>query len=517
MPNVMTLVRLLLASGPILVGSIGAPTVGWPVSETTQLSATSVAGSSPESDALLAPRFAQTDMDEPLDEPLDEEEELDGPVQRTEDAAGDEPLDAPLGDIESAPVTDDSIAIDLEPLDAPLDAEVVDQPDPKTEILDAPLTDETVAVIPVAEPAVATMPVTKPVAAAVPGAKKVVSEPIASKAKPVTSVRKKGVVPDRVVVVSGRQPLPSLLNDCDVAVGSGRAAVGSDCGTVPVVAGYQPAILRAPGSAALISTENPSVITSRRDGVQIGEYPEPDLGDSIATTVRAAIFPEDVIVPEILIVPGEVTVAGNTSREDPIVLWRSELEAAALETGIPVEMLATAIRATSNGNPLAESPTGGVGLMHVPIGELLARGIREDQWRDPATNIRIGAQLMAVGVSPADVRSGAAVTQYLANSCSAGDACSQNISEQVDEWIVYYRLRATTEGTQPQASAAEIMDDRGWPFVEETGEVAADPLARVPNGNEDSGLPTWSPLSDAPEQDEQPWDWDWPWSPAQEE
>jgi hypothetical protein len=510
MPNVMTLVRLLLATGPIIVGSIDATTVSWPVVETTELGAIAVTGSGPRSVGMLAPRTAQTDTDEPLDEPLDPEEELDGPVQRTEDATGDEPLDGPLLEEEPAPVTDetdDSIAVDVEPLDAPLEAEVVDQPDVETEILDAPLIDETVAVVPVAEP----------VAAAVPVAKKVVSEPVASKGKLVTSVRKKGVVPDRVVVVSGRQPLPSSLNECDVAVGSGRSTVGSDCGIVPVVAGHQPAIPRVPGSAALISTENPSVITSRRDGVQIGEYPEPDLGDSIATTVRAAIFPEDVIVPEVLIVPGEVTVAGNTSREDPIVLWRSELEAAALETGIPVEMLATVIRATSNGNPLAESPTGGVGLMHVPTGELLARGIREDQWRDPATNIRIGAQLMAAGVSPAEVRSGAAVTQYLADSCGVEDVCSQNISEQVDEWIVYYRLRATTDGAQPQASPAEIMDEIGWPFAEEVDETAADPLARVPGGEEANGVPTRSPHPNAPGPDEQPWEWNWPWSPAGDE
>lgn len=497
MPNVMKLVRLLAASAPIVLGSFS------PL----------LSHGGPDSGVIAMPRLAQTEPDEPLDEPLDSEEALDGPEQRTEDQVEADPLDAPLADEEPAPVieeTDDSIAVEADPLDSPLEADVIDQPEAETDILDAPLADEVVAVVPVVEP----VPVIAPVA-------KKPAEPVSDKGKPVTSVRKKASEPDRVVVVSGRRPLPAGLNDCDVAVGTGRATVGSDCGEVPVVAGHQPAIPRLPGSAALISTENPSLITSRRDGVQIGEYPEPTLGDSIATTVRAAIFPEDVVVPEILIVPGEVVVAGNSSREDPIVLWRSELERASLETGIPIEMLATVIRATSNGNPLAESPTGGVGLMHVPAGELLARGIREDQWHDPATNIRIGAQLMAAGASPADARSGVAVTQYLASSCGTDAACSQTISSHVDEWIVYYRLRATTDGVRPQASPAEIIQASGWPFAAETDETAADPLARVPGhdeGPDEGSRPAAWPLpADDPVEEEPAIDWNWPWSPGDEE
>lgn len=504
MLNVMKLIRLLAASGPIVLGSA-----------TPLLSPADA-----ELGVLAMPWLAQTETDEPLDEPLDSEEALDAPVQRVEDSVDSEPLDAPLADAEPATAEPgDSIAVEADPLDAPLETEVIDQPDAETEVLDAPLADETVAAVPVAEP----VAVAAPVAVKAPVAK-VASLPDSDKGRPVTSVRKKAATPERVVVVSGRRPLPASLDACDVAVGTGRATVGSDCGVVPAIAGFQPAIPRAPGSAALISTDNPTVITSRRDGVQIGEYPEPTLGDSIATTVRAAIFPDDVIVPELLIVPGEVVVAGNTSREDPIVLWRSELEVAALETGIPVEMLATVIRATSNGNPLAESPAGGVGLMQVPVRELLARGIREDQWHDQATNIRIGAQLMAAGASPADVRSGVAVTQYLASSCGTDESCSQTISSQVDEWIVYYRLRATTDRGQPQASPAEIIQAtqaNGWPFADETDEAAADPLARIPGHVEkpvEDNLPILWPLpADEPVEDEPAIDWDWPWSPGDED
>lgn len=511
MPKLMTPFRMLVASGTIVLGSVNGPTAHWPAPMVRAVETVLPATGGRPNEGIPTPRLAQTDIEEPLDQPIDSEDALDGPVQRTEDEVAAEPLDAPL--VEAA--SDDSIAVAADPLDAPLEDDVIDQPEAETEVLDAPLTNETVAIAPVAEPVAAAAPVA-PVAISAPVAKKV-AEPVSDKGKPVTSVRKKAATPDRVVVVSGRRPLPAALAECDVAVGTGRATVGSDCGDVPAIAGFQPAIPRVQGSASLISAENPSLITSRRDGVQIGEYPEPTLGDSIATTVRAAIFPEDVIVPEILIAPGEVVVAGNTSREDPIVLWRSELEAAALETGIPVEMLATVIRATSNGNPLAETSTGGVGLMHVPSGELLARGIREDQWHDPATNIRIGAQLMAAGAAPTEVRSGAAVTRYLASSCGAGDACDPSITAQVDEWIVYYRLRATTGGGQPNASPDEIIQASGWPFTEDTEAAVADPLARVPGRDEvpqTSGIPAVSPLPDRePVEDEPAIDWNWPWSP----
>jgi hypothetical protein len=406
-----------------------------------------------------------------------DDELLDEPLAQA-DTLTDEPLDAPLDDEVVAVGGDDADIAEIEPLDAPL-GEVAGLPEVDVEAVDAPLPETDVAVVPLAEPT----PV--PVAAtSAPLSVKPKGAPVAVTGKPVTSVRKKPVPQDQVVVVAGRRPLPAELASCEVAVGAGRATVGSGCEQAPVVVEFQPAIPRVPGSAALISAENPSVITSRRDGIQIGTYPEPTLGDSIATTVRAAIFPEDVVVPEILIVPGEVVVAGNRSREDPIVLWRSELESASATSGIPIEMLATVITMSVHGNVDADLADGRVGPMQVPVAELVARGISEDQWDDPATNIRIGAELLATGASAADLQSGAAVTNYLERDCAPG-ACNSPETADVHELIVHYRLRATGGATEATTATDRVRDTANWPFDDEDGPGVPDPRARLGGNNEE--------------------------------
>lgn len=501
-----------------------------------------------QDEPLDAPVLAEESLDdgraetvEPLDENRSQTDEpADKPRVQVE-----EPLDAPPVEPEMAEVPPPveparpPIVEAADPLDAPLGDDIVQAP-PDDEVLDAPISPAPVAVVPAPEiepaapPPVTTSPPQQaaPVApvesAAAPVTAPAKSAPVAAEpapvakdqAKPVTSVRSKGATHDPVVVVSGRRPLPSSLADCGVAVGAGRSTVGVNCDDTPVTVAHQPAIPRVPGSAALVSTEDPATITSRRDGIQIGEYADPDLGESIATTVRAAIFPEDVIVPDILIVPGELTVAGNRSREDPIVVWRSELEQAAQETGIPVEMLATVIRVTSNGDPEAASPTG-VGLMHVPISELVARGISEDKWVDPATNIRIGAQLLAEGAaSPSDVLSGAAVAQYLAGTCGENPECASASTSQVNEWIVYYRLRATTHPAVVATQGDATTNDENWPFSDEIPAPSTDPIGDRQRAKEQAeqeaqrtrNLPT---LSAAKPEDEP--DWNWPWTPPAEE
>lgn len=493
-------------------------------------------------------------MDEPLDAPVLAGESLDdgrvevpGPAEPTDDGRAqvdepedssltqvDEPLDAPRTEPEvvQAPPTPGPTQVPIvavtDPLDAPTADDGMVQVPPGGDALDAPVTQAPVAVVPApatsapvadsAPPAatVSTAPTTAPVAEA-PVTKQ--PDPVAAEnAKPVTSVRSKGAAQAPVIVVAGRRPLPASLAECDVAVGAGRSTVGVGCDDTSVTAAHQPAIPRSPGSAALVSNAGPATITSRRDGVQIGEYADPDLGDSIATTVRAAIFPEDVIVPDVLIVPGELTVAGNTSREDPIVVWRSELEQAALETGIPVEMLATVIRVTSNGDPGAESPSG-VGLMHVPVAELVARGVSEDKWVDPATNIRIGAQLLAAGAaSPSDVLSGAAVNQYLADSCGDRPDCAGTTASQVNEWIIYYRLRATTDPLGAVSSDAAATGDDNWPFSDAVVAPSTNPIADRKREREQAEREAERALPGilAAKPEDEP-EWDWPWTPPSSE
>ncbi|MDQ3694209.1 MAG: hypothetical protein M3464_11340 [Chloroflexota bacterium] len=469
-------------------------------------------------------------LDEPLDGPLDRDDVLDGPVQVVDTTDDFEPLDAPL---DIAEVLDEPVPVAEEVLDAPiqvaeeiLDApiqvaeEVLDAPIDDREVLDAPL-DDSIAVLPLLEPLdapvvaetidlppakapplvvdpgpkpLAVAPVAKPVAKSVAAPKAVAADPKAA-SKPVTSVRSKGEPPGgRVEVTAGVSGAPAARGGCDVAVAAGRATAGSDCGAVPAVAALQPAITRSPGSSALISTDNPSLVTSRRDGVQIGEYPAATLGDSIATTVRAAIFPEDVIVPEVLIVPGDLVVAGNDAREDPIVLWRSELDQAAAETGVPVEILATAIRATSRGELYGQSATGGVGLMFVPVEELMARGVHRGDWFDPATNIRVGAEIMAEAGAVSPLPPEAALTNYLALSCGTPTACGLPEATGVADWIVHYRLRMTNDGQDrgaatiatatvavaPTVAVAEepVALGQDWPFADDTAaEPVFDPFA----------------------------------------
>jgi hypothetical protein len=501
MTKLGTVVRMLVASGALVVGSSVGPVLASTTLTTVNADATLVV---PDGAPFVAPgrlppvttivwlagpvsdlddgpsddQLAQIDLDEPLDAPLEDEDEAgDEPLDDGE-PADDDPLDEPLD--EPGPADDGQAPVaEVEPLDAPLDDTVVDQPDDDVEVLDAPRLETEVAVVPVTDP----LPSAPAVTTTAP-VKTTAAAPVPIKAKPVTSVRKKGVPEDRVVVVAGRRPLPAELATCDVAVGSGRTTVGSDCEPTSVIAAHQPAIPRVPGSSALISTDNPSLITSRRDGIQIGTFPEPTLGDSIATTVRAAIFPEDVVVPDILIVPGEVVVAGNRSREDPIVVWRSELEEASATSGIPIEMLATVITMTVHGELDPDLADGRVGPMQVPVAELAARGISEDQWTDPATNIRVGAELLATGSSAADLQSGAAVTSYLAGSCGPGDTCNQPDGTTVNELIVHYRLRATSAQEAAQAPANQVGQSSGWPF-DDNEPAPPDPFARLRGHDEE--------------------------------
>jgi hypothetical protein len=73
--------------------------------------------------------------------------------------------------------------------------------------------------------------------------------------------------------------------------------------------------------------------------------------------------------------------------DDPVLIWLPEILTAAEETGVSPSLIAGMIQVESQGELLATSPHGARGLMQMVPEQLVAQGILEHLWHDPATNI----------------------------------------------------------------------------------------------------------------------------------
>ena len=109
--------------------------------------------------------------------------------------------------------------------------------------------------------------------------------------------------------------------------------------------------------------------------------------------------------------------------DDPVLRWLPEILDAAERTGTPPSLIAAVIYVESTGDPYAISPAGARGLMQIMPDELRARDIPRARWHDPATNIRVGAGILAERRDATGSWQGA-VSHYFGIGCDAHGTCT---------------------------------------------------------------------------------------------
>jgi hypothetical protein len=122
--------------------------------------------------------------------------------------------------------------------------------------------------------------------------------------------------------------------------------------------------------------------------------------------------------------------------DEPVLRWLPEMVAASKATGTPITIIAGVMRLESSGDPNIVSVAGARGLMQVMPFHFQDRGIPETQWHDPATNIMVGASILAgndAGGSWAE-----AVAAYFGYGCDAYGTCTAQYVEVAFSWAAYY-------------------------------------------------------------------------------
>lgn len=120
---------------------------------------------------------------------------------------------------------------------------------------------------------------------------------------------------------------------------------------------------------------------------------------------------------------------------DPVLQWRPEIVAASRATGVPPSLIAGIMAIESSGNRWEVSVAGAIGLMQVMPDELLAHGVSVDVGFDPATNVLVGAWILAE-------RSGAgwelAAGYYFGIGCDAYGTCTGAYVRAALAWAAAY-------------------------------------------------------------------------------
>jgi hypothetical protein len=111
--------------------------------------------------------------------------------------------------------------------------------------------------------------------------------------------------------------------------------------------------------------------------------------------------------------------------------------AAAKDSSTPPEIIAGVMRLESNGDPRIISPVGARGLMQIMPDNLLAMGVGQDYWHDPATNVMAGGRFLAAqAAGTGSWRS--AVGAYFGNGCDVFGTCTETYIAVVFSWAAFY-------------------------------------------------------------------------------
>jgi hypothetical protein len=131
--------------------------------------------------------------------------------------------------------------------------------------------------------------------------------------------------------------------------------------------------------------------------------------------------------------------------DDPVLRWLPEMTDASKVSGVPVELLAAIMRVESEGDPNIISPAGARGLMQImPVG-LAGRGIPEESWHDPATNITAGAWELVDRLNGYGSWKGA-VGAYFGFGCDVFGTCTDVYVAVVFKWMDFYAWELSDPG-----------------------------------------------------------------------
>jgi hypothetical protein len=86
-------------------------------------------------------------------------------------------------------------------------------------------------------------------------------------------------------------------------------------------------------------------------------------------------------------------------------------------------LIASVIEVESGGDPWAISPAGARGLMQIMPDEFRARSVPRSRWHQPATNILVGATILAERRELTGSWHGA-VARYFGSGCDAHGTCT---------------------------------------------------------------------------------------------
>jgi uncharacterized protein YraI len=156
-------------------------------------------------------------------------------------------------------------------------------------------------------------------------------------------------------------------------------------------------------------------------------------------------------VPSSTSVPTETAttevVIENPRYDDAVLQWLPEIESAAANSGLTPAQVAALVALMSGGDPAVVSPLGEVGLTQVKPDELIAAGIGEGLWHDPATNVSLGSAILANLIANAGSVDGGLAT-WFGEGCDDAGVCTADYIQS------YHSLVATYESILADPVAA---------------------------------------------------------------
>jgi hypothetical protein len=147
-------------------------------------------------------------------------------------------------------------------------------------------------------------------------------------------------------------------------------------------------------------------------GWVVDTYLDPTVGP--AEEVQAAVIEPTTAGPD---------EAVNPRYDDPVLRWLPEINAAAAASGLTPAQVAGLVAYMSGGDPSVISALGEVGLLQVKPEEFAAYGVGETLWHDPATNLQIGALVIANGIATTGSFD-QALALYFGEGCAPSGACT---------------------------------------------------------------------------------------------
>lgn len=290
--------------------------------------------------------------------------------------------------------------------------------------------------------------------------------------------------------------------DVYVRLGShGSVDVALDGAAVPALSGSRSLTSTPIGVLASGATSSKHAFDVVFDSVSVvkGRAKAMAQSPAQAPSVRAAA---------VVSTPAATTV---TRYNDPVLQWLPEIIAASNATGVPPSLIAGVMALESSGNPSTVSVAGAVGLMQVMPDELAAHGSSVAAGFNPATNVMIGARILAE-------RSGAgwelATGYYFGVGCDAYGTCTAAYVRAALAWAAAYapalgdpfrgdpsvipaswEMSPATESAAPTRVPGETATPSSTPTTAPTTKAAPTETPTPPATDEPTKQPTAPPTA----------------------